>query len=187
MAGTALSLAGGVTKPTPKPPLVRIGTRFFREATLENGKVVLVPVEVELNLDPTEVAKAAGLAVLAAAVGAAASIVAWHGISVPTITGGSITFVKGLKETTLGKDAARAYERWAIQRRIRASGGEVVESRVGLTPTEVEDALLTGIGDTTCQLLNREWAVAKRQGRTEDAARFRQQATDRGCPWVKHV
>lgn len=143
-------------------------------------------MDVELNLDPVEVAKGVALTALAGGVAFVAGVFAWHGLSLPGPTG-PITFVKGLKETTLGKDAARAYEKWAIKRRIRASGGEVVDSRTGLTQEEIQDALLENIGDTECQLLNREFQKARRNGRPDDAARFLEQATEQGCPWVKRV
>lgn len=115
MAGTALSLAERVTKPKPKVPLVRIGTRFFREIEVGKGdekQVVLVPVDVELNLDPLEVAKAAAVAGVVAVVGGVAAWLVWDGLALPS-PAGPIQVWRGLKEVPFWSDQAkRAAARW---------------------------------------------------------------------------
>ncbi len=154
-------------------------TRFDVE-TGKGRKKRLVPVEAELHVNPVSIlfAVAAGLA------GALFATVAWHGVSVPNPLGPPVVVVPGIKDTALGKDLARGYEKRAIKRRIEASGGEVVEARVGLTPDEIQDVLLATIGDAECQLLNREWQNARRQGRQEDAESLFRRAQEANCPWV---
>ena len=149
----------------------------------EGRKKALVPVRVKVGVNPLNVigAAAAGLA------GVLAATVAWQGVRFPGPLGvGEIVIFPGLRETTLGGDLNRAYERMMVRRRIRASGGEVVESRTDLTPAEFEAILTETIGDDECRLLNREWQTAMRQGRTEDAAVLLQRAKDKMCPWVKN-
>ena len=142
---------------------------------------VLVPVDVEAHVNPLSIIIAAGVGLA----GVLAGVVAWHGVRVGVPAVGEFSLFKGLKDTTMGRDLNRIYEKFMVARRIRASGGEVVEARTDLTPAEIEEVLLRVIGDAECQLLNREWAKAKRRGDTENAARFLQQAKDGGCPWAK--
>lgn len=167
--------------------LVTFRGQVFRLVEYETGEgekhAFLAPVDVEVHVSPLTILLGLG----AAAIGAVASTIAWNGLAIPAPLGGAIQLVPGIKDSALGKDLARWYERLAIARRIRASGGQVVESRTGLTPEEVEDVLQESIGDAECQLLNREWAIAKRQGRPDDAARFLQQAQEKGCPWVRKI
>lgn len=163
--------------------LVTLRGQVFRKVEYQvEGKteVFLAPVDVEAHINPLGLllgTAGAGLAVLL-------GVVAWHGVSLPGPFG-PIGLFLGLKDTTMGKDLSRGYERWMVKRRIRASGGEVVEARTGLTADEIQDALLESIGDTECQLLNREWQAAHRRGDKENADRFLQQARDGGCPWTK--
>ena len=144
----------------------------------EGRKKALVPVRVRVGVNPLNLitAAAAGLA------GVLAATVAWHGVRLPSPLGGDITIFPGLKDTQFGTDINRWYER----SKVRRSGGEIVESsKEVLTPEEIQDLLIEQIGDTTCQLLNREWQMAIRSGKTEEAARFLQQARDGGCPWAR--
>ncbi len=159
--------------------LVEIEGDIFR-VVKDGRKKRLVPVRVRANLNPLNVAAAAGLAL----VGALAATVAWQGLKLPTPFG-EIVFFPGMKDTTFGADLNRAYERFMIKRRIEASGGEVVDSVVGLTQAEKDAALIENIGDATCLLLNREWNAAKRDRRPDDAAEFLRQAREGGCPWAK--
>ena len=176
----AAEIAGQAIESASSDLLTIEGNVFRQVKDPETGKIFLVPVKVEAHVNPVSIlgGAAAGL------FGILAATVAWHGLSIPSPLGGSITLFKGLKETTMGADLNRAYERAMIKRRIRASGGEVVESRTGLTSTEVQNILLTQIGDAECQLLNREWNAANRAGRTENADRFLDQARAGGCPWT---
>ena len=152
-----------------------------------DGEKVLIPVQVEANLDPFEVAKGLAVGVLAVGAAAVAGVVAWHGLDIPAPLGGAIELVPGIKDTGLGKDISRAYERWALRWRIRVSGGQVRESRTGLSSEEIETVIAEQIGDTECQLLNREWAKAKRRGDAENAANFLRMAREQGCPWVNQI
>ncbi len=154
-------------------------TKFDVE-TGKGRKKRLVPVEAELHVNPVSILSAAALALA----GALAGTVAWHGVSVPNPLGPPVVIFPGLKDTAFGKDLARGYERRAIKRRIEASGGEVVEAQTGLTPGEIQNILLATIGNTECQLLNREWQTALRQGRTEDAESLFRRAQENGCPWT---
>lgn len=115
MAGTALSLASQVAKPKPKVPLVRIGTRFFREIEVGKGdakQTVFVPVDVEFNLDPLEVVKAAGIAGAVLTAAGLVAYVAWEGLTLPTPFG-AIRVIRGMKETPFwSNQAKRAAARW---------------------------------------------------------------------------
>lgn len=185
MAGVITGKTVEKTSSALSADLLVIEGDVFRQVQDPNDpkRKFLVPVKIEAHVNPISILGGAAAGLL----GVLAATVAWHGVSVPNPLGGGITLFKGLKETTLGADLNRAYERLAARRRIRASGGEVVESRTDLTPGEFQDIIIRNIGDTECQLLNREWATANRQGRPEDAVRFLQMAIDKGCPWVGQV
>ncbi len=152
-------------------------TRFDVE-TGKGRKKRLVPVEAELHLNPVSIlfAAAAGLA------GALAATVAWQGISVPSPIPGvpPIQLLKGLKETTLGRDLNEAYQLRRQLRRARASGGVVVTADPGADPSVV-------VEDPECTLLNREWARALRRGDSFNADRFLAQAKARSCLWAEQV
>ena len=153
------------------------GEVFRQVKDPETGKVFLVPVKVEAHVNPASIIGgiAAGL------LGVLLGTVAWHGVSFPTALGGSVTLFKGVKDTQLGEDVNRWYERL----KVRRMGAEIVESRINLSQEEKQRVLEENIGDATCQLLNREWAKAHRRGDFESEARFLQQAKDGGCPWAK--
>lgn len=169
IATEALALA----KPKPKVPLVRIGTRFFREVKL-GGEKVLIPVDVEMNLDPLEVAKAAAVAGVVAVVGGLVAYVAWEGLTLGTPLG-AFRVIEGLKDSPFWKaEAERAQDLLRARRSIQA-GGTIVESVIGATEARE---------DPECELLSREYQKALRSGRKTDAARFLQQAKDGACRWA---
>lgn len=119
------ALAGKGAVPKPKVPLVRVGTQFFREVEVGKGdtkQVVLVPVDVEFNLDPLELLKALGVAAAGTlALGAAAlgSWLIWDGLAV-----GGFQVWNGLKTVPYWKDqtanAARCGELRTLIRQRRA-------------------------------------------------------------------
>ncbi len=150
-------------------------TRFDVE-TGKGKKKRLVPVEAELHVNPVSIlfAAAAGLA------GALFATVAWHGVSVPNPLGPPVVVVPGIKDTQFGKDVNRWYER----QKARRMGAEIVESRINLSDEEKRLVLEEQIGNTACQLLNREWQNALRQGRQEDAESLFRRAQEANCPWV---
>lgn len=123
LATQALGLATRERKP--KVPLVRIGTQFFREVEIGKGdtkQVVLVPVDVEFNLDPLELLKAMGVAAAGTlALGAAAlgAWLTWDGFAI-----GGFQVWNGLKTSPYWKDqtanAARCGELRTLIRQRRA-------------------------------------------------------------------
>ena len=95
---------------------MRVGTQFFREVEVGKGdtkQVVLVPVDVEFNLDPLELVKAAGILGAIAVAGGVALHVIWNGLDIPAPLGGAIELVPGLKDSKFWKDQAdRLTSRW---------------------------------------------------------------------------
>lgn len=160
--------------------LLTFRSRFFREVG-KGKKARLEPIEVTAHLNPVSIAIGAAMALA----GTLAGMIAWHGVDIPNPLGGAIEAFPGLKDTALGKDLTRWYEARAVKRRIIASGGEVVEARSDLSPEEIEVIKRESVGDAICELLNREWQTALRQGKTTDADRFLQQAKDGNCPWAQ--
>lgn len=120
----------------PKAPLVRIGTQFFREIEVKEGhkkKTLLVPVDVEANLDPLELLKAAGVVVG----GAFASWVAWHGVEVANPFGGAIKVIPGLKESPFWQDvASRLMDRLAPgSAPVSPEEARIITEEVTIAPT----------------------------------------------------
>ncbi len=153
---------------------------FRTRIDVETGKgrkKRLTPEEAELHVNPVSIAVAAAAALL----GTLAGTIAWHGINIPAPLGGAIELMPGIKDTQLGADLNRWYERQKLKR----MGANVVESRINLSEEEKALALEASIGDTNCQLLNREWQAAIRGGKVEDAASFLQRAKDGNCPWTR--
>lgn len=180
-------MAGEIVKPLAKAAtgdLVTIRGQVYRQVQDPNNPKVkfLEPVEVEAHVNPVSILGGAAAALLGVLFGT----VAWQGVSFPGPFG-PITLFEGMKDTALGQDITRGYERWALNRRLKAMGATIRESRTDLTHEEIQDALLENIGDVECQLLNREWQAARRRGDMENAAQFLQQAKDKRCPWVKQV
>ena len=174
--GTALPVDLPEVPPGLSENLVELEGDIFR-VVKDGRKKRLVPVRVRANLNPLNVA-AAGIAALG---GMLAATIAWHGVSVPGPLGGQFTLFKGFKETQLGRDINSWYERL----KLRRSGGEIVESLTGLTAEEKKKLIAEEVGDTECQLLAREHNKAKRAGRLMDAAEFKRQAVEKGCPWAQ--
>ncbi len=180
--------AGEIAKPLAKAAtgdLVTIRGVIYRQVQDPNHPEVkfLEPIEVEAHVNPVSILTGLGIG----AIGALALTIAWHGINIPSPLGGAIELAPGIKDTGFGKDMAASYERWKIRRRIRASGGVHRRARTGLTGEEAQEVLQENIGGVTCQLLNREWAKARRRGDQESADRFLQQAKDGDCPWVDQI
>lgn len=166
---------------------MRVGTQFFREVEIGKGdtkQTVLVPIDVEANLDPLEIAKAAGVLGAVAVAGGLVAYVAWNGLALPTPFG-AIEVIRGMKETPFWQAEAERARKALALRRAAQSGGELVESTTGLSAAEAEASIQSSIGDTECQLLNREWAKARRRGDSTSADRFFQQAKEKGCPWAQ--
>ncbi len=162
-----------------KAPLIRVKTIITRGETPE-------VVEVEANLDPLEILKAAGVGVLVGGVALAAGWLLWDGLAAPTPFGPAQIF-RGAKESPFWQaEAERARRAW-YHRLIERSGGIPRDARTGLSAEEAAEVILGNIGDATCQLLNREWVKAKRQGRSSDTERFLQQARENECPWVDQI
>lgn len=110
--------------------------------------------------------------------GALAATIAWQGISIPVPFGAPIKVVDGMKDTGFGKDLNAWYERQKQLRRVKASGGVVVEAVTGAIEARE---------DPECELLSREWAKAMRRGDMAAATRFITQANTKGCLWAKQV
>jgi len=107
---------------------VRVGTQFFREVEVGKGdtkQVVLVPVDVEVNVDPLEVAKAAGIAGAVLVAGGLLAYVAWEGLTLGTPVG-PFRVINGLKDSPFWKkEASRARAALTIRRlRAGAASGE---------------------------------------------------------------
>ncbi len=168
-----------------KGDLLTIEGNVFRQIEDPNDKKrkILVPVKVEAHVNLVSILGGLG----AGFIGLLAATIAWHGVDVPSPLGGAIQLIPGIKDTGLGKDLSDSYERWKIRNRIRASGGVHRRARTGLTGEEATTVLEEQIGDTECQLLNREWAKARRRGDLENAARFRKMAEDKACPWIDQI
>ncbi len=171
MAGTALSLASQAARPKPKVPLVRIGTRFFREIVVGKGEekqVVLVPVDVEFNLDPLEVVKAVGILGAVLVGGGLLAYVAWEGLTLGTPLG-AFRVIRGMKETPFWQGQATRAQTLLKQRQI----GEGFITDKTLNATDSDDiacpqarVLYSGLSDFSrgfCRRngLSREECVAE--------------------------
>ncbi len=180
MATALTSLALGSVAKRPrevKPPLVKIRTIFQRGEAPEI-------LDVEANLDPLEILKAAGVGILVGGVALAAGWLLWDGLAFPSPVG-PVQIFRGVKETPFWQAEAERARLWLQLRRATQSGGELVTSATGLTAAQVEATLQQSIGDVECQLLNREWAKARRRGDSTSAESFFQQAKEKGCPWAQ--
>lgn len=154
------ALTGKAAPPKPKAPLVRVGTQFFREVEVGKGdtkQVVLVPVDVEVNLDPLEVAKAAGIGLAVAVVGGLVAYVAWEGLTLGTPLG-AFRVIEGLKDTPFWKDEADRAQKALLARRTAKAAEEAQklpqqceDARVGLA--KLRNLLAGGscAGDPACE------------------------------------
>ncbi len=111
---TALALrpkAAGV-----KPPLVKVKTRLI----LQRGEAPeLSDTEIEANLDPLEILKAAGVGILVGGVALAAGWLLWDGLAAPTPFGTAQVF-RGVKESPYWREqAATAQECGKLRSLIR--------------------------------------------------------------------
>ncbi len=182
MAGPAAALIplSGVKEATKvlTGDLITLRGQVFRVVEHKVGKKTekfLAPVDVEAHVNPLSLALAGGGAGF---LGLMAWVV-WNGLSLPAPFG-PVTLLRGLKDS----EEWEWLKDWWEKRTLR---GIPQPSRVGLTSEEIRALILEEIGDTECQLLNREWAKATRRGRSRDADRFLQQATTKGCPWIGQI
>ncbi len=108
---TALALGTSVRKREVKPPLLRAKTVL----QTEQG----TPIELEANLDPLEVLKAAGVGILVGGVALAAGWLLWDGLAAPTPFG-AVQVFRGVKESPYWKEqAATAQECGRLRSLIR--------------------------------------------------------------------
>lgn len=94
--GPLTSLALRPRRSEVKPPLLRAKTVLTRGETPE-------VVELEANLDPLELLKAAGVAIVIGAVGLTTAWVFWEGLSLPSPFG-AVRVINGAKERPFWKD-----------------------------------------------------------------------------------
>jgi len=154
--------------------LVEIEGDFFR-VVKDGRKKRLVPVRVRANLNPLNVAAAAGLA-LAGMLGAT---IAWHGVSFPGPLGGQFTIFQGLKETSFGKDINAAYERFKSRNDVEA-----------LTGTALVEAIIKGqdvAPGPFCDQARQTYGRLLSMQRANDAALILAEAQKRGCAWSQDL
>ncbi len=77
-----------------------------------------MPVEVEFNLDPLEITKAAGILGAVAVAGGLVAYVAWNGLALPTPFG-AIEVIPGLKKTEFWKGQADKAEKALLARQTK--------------------------------------------------------------------
>ncbi len=110
----ALALTALATLRPPKQvkaPLIRAKTIIQRE---EGGQI-----ELEANLDPLEILKAAGVGILVGGVALAAGWLLWDGLAAPTPFG-AVQVFRGVKESPYWKEqAATAQECGRLRSLIR--------------------------------------------------------------------
>lgn len=125
---------GGLT-PTGRPAMHTVTT------------VTLEPIHVEAHINPISVLASAGLVGL----GILAATVAWNGVSVPAPFGGSVTFVRGLKETGLGKDLDKRFVSWQSRHPPRPIGPDLGKASMATSTSQIDcDAarvLYSGLSD----------------------------------------
>ena len=110
---TSLALGSSVKKREVKPPLVRVRTVFQRGEAPEI-------LDVEANLDPLELLKAAGVGILVGGVALMAGWLLWDGLAAPTPFGGIQVF-RGMKESAFwSAEADKAKDRLTDRREARA-------------------------------------------------------------------
>ncbi len=114
MATALTSLALGSVAKRPrevKPPLVKVRTILREDTPAE--------FDVEANLDPLELLKAAGVGVLVGGVALAAGWLLWDGLAAPTPFG-AVQVFRGVKESAYWRDqAATAQECGRLRGLIR--------------------------------------------------------------------
>ena len=118
---------------------MRVGTQFFREVEVGKGdtkQVVLVPVDVEVNVDPLELLKAAGVAGAVAVAGGLVAYVAWNGLVLPA-PAGPFELIPGLKKTSF----------WAGQAQKLAAR---IQDRQVPGPDLTEASKATKVSDIDC-------------------------------------
>lgn len=177
-------MAGEIVKPLAKAAtgdLVTLRGRVFRQVQDPDHPKMhfLEPIEVEAHVNPASIL--GGLA--GTALGILAATVAWHGVSIPTSLGGSVTLFKGLKETALGAYLNAAYERFQYRRAVRASNQSA---------QAIIDKLISGeIGEFTdpdwfdpdpCVRSHAAW-----KAETQPAFRvaLKARAKEEGCEWAQ--
>ncbi len=110
---TSLALSSVAKRPREvKPPLVKIRTVFQRGEAPEI-------LDVEANLDPLEILKAAGVGILVGGVALAAGWLLWDGLAAPTPFG-AVQVFRGVKESPYWREqAATAQECGRLRSLIR--------------------------------------------------------------------
>ena len=161
---TSLALGSSVKKREVKPPLVRVRTIFQRGEAPEI-------LDVEANLDPLEILKAAGVGIVVGGVALVAGWLLWDGLAAPTPFG-PIQVFNGMKDSPFWKtEASRARTLLTIRRlRKGALSGEGTIPDPGLyddDPCVVSEALF-----------NAETNAAFR-------AAFKADAKTQGCAWAQ--
>ncbi len=78
-------------------------------------------------------------------------------------------------------------EREKLQDELLAQSVEISVPTVELTPEEKIELVERVIGDTECQLLNREYQTALRNGKHAQAQIFLEQARAGKCPWITQL
>ncbi len=119
---TSLAVGTSVRKREVKAPLVRIRTVFTQGETPEQA-------EVELNLDPLEILKAAGVGILVGGVALAVGWILWDGLAAPTPVG-PVQVFRGMKEspywreqTATAKECGRLRSLIRQRRQIKKTAG----------------------------------------------------------------
>ncbi len=113
---TSLALGTAVQKRGVKPPLVRVKTRLI----LQRGEAPEISdTEIEANLDPLEILKAAGVGILVGGIALAAGWLLWDGLAAPTPFG-AVQVFQGVKESPYWQEqAATAQECGRLRSLIR--------------------------------------------------------------------
>ncbi len=124
---TSLALGTSVRKREVKPPLVKIRTIFQRGEAPEI-------LDVEANLDPLEILKAAGVGILVGGVALAAGWLLWDGLAAPTPFGGIQVF-RGVKQSPYWQEQVATAQECG---RLRS----LIRQRRGIIKTDPEDAQL---------------------------------------------
>ncbi len=151
-----------------KAPLVRIKTVFTQGETPE-------VVEVEANLDPLEILKAAGVGILVGGVALAAGWLLWDGLAAPTPLG-PIQIFRGMKESPFWEDEARRARARLDRKRIGDQQDEQDQLRADLEAD-----------DDACKLLYKDFQRAARRGDFDAENEAIRKAKELGCMWSKSL
>ena len=171
MATALTSLALRPRRSEVKPPLVRVKTVFQRGEAPEI-------LEVEANLDPLEVLKAAGVGLLVGGVTLAAGWVLWEGLTLPSPVG-AVRVIRGAKETPFWQaEAARARDLLQARRDHKSFKNAGTTIAGGLDVA------------TRCEELHQRWRSLRSTSwwllpeRIAELKSIEQEAEILGCPWL---